>query len=139
MALLKPVYETTVVEVVADCNEAASLEMSIRRLDTVLDLDFPFPAPITIVDNGTSDVTWAIAERLDVARPDIISRGYNRLVRLVLGARLGDANSGLMAIRAEVAQDLVQRAGLRVHEVAIERTEDPESFSVARRFVGATW
>jgi glycosyltransferase involved in cell wall biosynthesis len=45
-------------------NEESKLEDSIKRLRTFLDHDFPFPALVTIVDNGSSDSTPSIATRL---------------------------------------------------------------------------
>jgi hypothetical protein len=70
---------------------------------------------------------------------------YNRLLRTVLRARFSDAQRGFKAIRAEVARQLLpevqdqrwffdtellvlaQRRGLRIHEVAVDWVEDPES------------
>ncbi|MDX6515722.1 MAG: hypothetical protein QOH73_1388, partial [Gaiellaceae bacterium] len=46
-------------------DEAHVLEASIRRLHGYLDASFPFPARITIADNGSSDGTWEIAQRLE--------------------------------------------------------------------------
>jgi glycosyltransferase involved in cell wall biosynthesis len=45
-------------------NEADCLESSVRRLRTYLDDSFPFSASIVVVDNASSDETWAIATRL---------------------------------------------------------------------------
>jgi hypothetical protein len=45
-------------------NEESQIESSVRRLRTFLDDEFPFPAVVTIVDNGSSDSTRAIATRL---------------------------------------------------------------------------
>jgi glycosyltransferase involved in cell wall biosynthesis len=50
-------------------NEEADLERSVRRLHTYLAGRFPFPARVTIVDNASTDATWAIAQRL-AAEPD---------------------------------------------------------------------
>jgi hypothetical protein len=79
------------------------------------------------------------------ARRDLISRCYNRLLRLTLGARFTDAQCGFKAIRADVARRLVpavadetwffdtellvlaQRARLRIHEVPVDWVEDPDS------------
>ena len=46
-------------------NEAADLERGVRRLRAYLDRRFPFPARVTIVDNASTDDTWAIAEALE--------------------------------------------------------------------------
>jgi glycosyltransferase involved in cell wall biosynthesis len=45
-------------------NEAAQLARSVRRLRSYLDEEFPFPATLTIVDNGSSDATPEIAASL---------------------------------------------------------------------------
>jgi hypothetical protein len=76
---------------------------------------------------------------------ELISRGYNRILRLGLGARFSDAQCGFKAIRADVARRLLpevvdqgwffdtellilaQRQGLRIHEVAVDWVEDPDS------------
>ncbi len=50
-------------------NEEGDLERSVRRLHAYLAGRFPFPARITIVDNASTDATWAIAQRL-AAEPD---------------------------------------------------------------------
>ncbi len=100
--------------------------------------------------SGHSDV--AIGTRLGrgsrVARGrkrEFISRSYNRLLRLALRARFSDAQCGFKAIRADVAQTLLpdvhddgwffdtellvlaQRRGLRIHEVAVDWVDDPDS------------
>ena len=55
-------------------NEAADLEPSIRRLDSFLSHDFPFPTRITIVDNGSVDGTYVGARRLarDIPRVEYL-------------------------------------------------------------------
>jgi glycosyltransferase involved in cell wall biosynthesis len=76
---------------------------------------------------------------------EVISRAYNQLLRLVLRARFSDAQCGFKAIRADVARELLpevrdeswffdtellvaaQRRGLRIHEVAVDWTDDPDS------------
>lgn len=100
--------------------------------------------------SGHSDV--AIGTRLAagsrVARGhkrEFISRSYNRLLRLTLRARFSDAQCGFKAVRADVARRLLpsvadngwffdtellvlaQREGLRIHEVAVDWTDDPDS------------
>jgi glycosyltransferase involved in cell wall biosynthesis len=47
-------------------NEAHELERSVRRVRGFLDEQFPFPATITIADNGSKDGTGDIARRLAV-------------------------------------------------------------------------
>jgi len=107
----------------------------------------PLVAPLI---SGHSDV--AIGTRLGrgsrVTRSpkrELISRAYNGVLRLALGARFSDAQCGFKAIRAEVAQELVprvrdeewffdtellvlaQRERLRIHEVPVDWVEDPDS------------
>jgi glycosyltransferase involved in cell wall biosynthesis len=200
-------------------NEERDLERSVRRLRRYLDHQFPFEARITVVDNASTDATWAIAQRLaleldgvramrlesrgrgrairhaclesdaaivaymdvdlstdldallplvaslisghsDVAigsrlaqgarvsrgpKRELISRGYNLLLHLVLGTRVRDAQCGFKAARAQAARRLLplvdnqewffdtellvqaQRAGLRIHEVPVDWTDDPDS------------
>jgi putative flippase GtrA len=200
-------------------NEERDLERSVRRLRRYLDHQFPFEARITVVDNASTDATWAIAQRLvldldgvramrledkgrgrairhawlasdasivaymdvdlstdldgllplvaplisghsDLAigsrlvpgarvdrgpKRELISRGYNLLLHLVLGTRVRDAQCGFKAARAEAARTLLplvdnqewffdtellvqaQRAGLRIYEVPVDWTDDPDS------------
>ncbi len=79
------------------------------------------------------------------AKRELISRGYNLLLRSVLHTRFRDAQCGFKAIRAEVARELLpgvrdqgwffdtellvlaQRRGLRIHEIPVEWVEDPDS------------
>jgi glycosyltransferase involved in cell wall biosynthesis len=100
--------------------------------------------------SGHSDV--AIGTRLAPGakvvrglKREIISHAYNRLLRLVLRARFSDAQCGFKAIRADVARELLpqvrdqswffdtelllaaQRRGLRIHEVAVDWVDDPDS------------
>ena len=46
-------------------NEERDLAPSVRRLVAYLRAGFPFTARVTIADNGSTDGTWAIADRLD--------------------------------------------------------------------------
>src|SRR5438105_69832 len=200
-------------------NEEHDLERSVRRLRRYLDHRFPFEARITVVDNASTDATWAIAQRLalelggvratrleekgrgravrhawlesdaaivaymdvdlstdldallplvaplfsghsDVAigsrlargarvsrgpKRELISRGYNLLLHLVLGTGVRDAQCGFKAARAEAARRLLpltdnqewffdtellvqaQRAGLRIFEVPVDWSDDPDS------------
>jgi putative flippase GtrA len=45
-------------------NEAPNLEASITRLRRYLDASFPFPAVVTVVDNGSTDDTGLVAQHL---------------------------------------------------------------------------
>ncbi|MGO9972215.1 MAG: glycosyltransferase [Solirubrobacteraceae bacterium] len=100
--------------------------------------------------SGYSDV--AIGSRLAAGaqivrsrKRELISRAYNRLLRLVLRARFSDAQCGFKAIRADAARVLLpeieddgwffdtellilaQRRGLRIHEVPVDWVEDPDT------------
>jgi glycosyltransferase involved in cell wall biosynthesis len=100
--------------------------------------------------SGHSDV--AIGTRLAPgsrvqrgAKREFISRAYNHILRLGLGARFSDAQCGFKAVRTVVARELLpqiedqgwffdtellilaQRAGLRIHEVAVDWVDDPDS------------
>jgi glycosyltransferase involved in cell wall biosynthesis len=79
------------------------------------------------------------------AKRELISRSYNGLLRVALRARFSDAQCGFKAIRADAAQRLLgqvqdqgwffdtellvlaQRQGLRIHEVAVDWVDDPDS------------
>src|SRR5947209_3931467 len=200
-------------------NEERDLRRSVHRLRRYLDHHFPFGARITIVDNASTDATWAIAQGLALELPgvcaqrltqkgrgravrhawlssdativaymdvdlstdlsallplvaplisghsdvaigsrlapgarvnrgpkrELISRGYNLLLHLVLGTRVRDAQCGFKAARADAVLSLLplvenqewffdtellvqaQRAGLRIYEVPVDWTDDPDS------------
>jgi hypothetical protein len=116
-------------------------------LSTDLNALLPLVAPLI---SGHSEVT--IGSRLEpgarVARGlkrELISRAYNLLLRVALGARFRDAQCGFKAVRGDVARRLVpkvenrswffdtellmlaQRAGLRIHAVPVDWTDDPDS------------
>jgi putative flippase GtrA len=105
---------------------------------------------VSALISGHSDV--AIGTRLAPGsrvvrgpRRELISRTYNRILRFGLGARFSDAQCGFKAVRADVARLLVpeirdegwffdtellilaQRHGLRIHEVAVDWVDDPDS------------
>ncbi len=78
-------------------------------------------------------------------RREFISRAYNQLLRALLRARFSDAQCGFKAVRSDVLPELLaavrdqgwffdtelliaaQRRGMRIHEVAVDWTEDPNS------------
>ena len=116
-------------------------------LSTDLRALLPLVAPLV---SGHSDV--AIGTRLHRgsqvvrgAKRELISRSYNRLLRLTLGARFSDAQCGFKAMRASAARKLLpdvrdeawffdtellmlaQREGLRIHEVPVDWVDDPDS------------
>jgi putative flippase GtrA len=116
-------------------------------LSTDLAALLPLVAPLI---SGHSDVAigsrFARGSRV-VRGPkrEFISRGYNLLLRGTLAARFSDAQCGFKAIRKEVADELLplvqdtgwffdtellvlaQKAGLRIHEVAVDWVDDPDS------------
>jgi len=116
-------------------------------LSTDLRAFLPLVAPLL---SGHSDI--AIGSRLHHAsrvrrgpKREVISRGYNLLLRTLLGVSFTDAQCGFKAIRADVARTLLpqvedgnwffdtellvlaQRAGLRIHEVPVDWVDDPDS------------
>jgi len=116
-------------------------------LSTDLAALLPLVAPLI---SGHSDL--AIGTRLAPssrvvrgAKREVISRGYNLLLRSTLATRLSDAQCGFKAIRADVAARLLplvedtgwffdtellvlaERSGLRIHEVPVDWVDDPDS------------
>ena len=116
-------------------------------LSTDLRALLPLVAPLL---SGHSDL--AIGSRLAPGarvrrgfKREFISRSYNRLLRAVLRARFSDAQCGFKAARTEVVTELLpevrddgwffdtellilaQRRGLRIHEVPVDWTDDPDS------------
>jgi glycosyltransferase involved in cell wall biosynthesis len=116
-------------------------------LSTGLDALVPLVAPLV---SGTADV--AIGTRLargaHVTRGvkrEVISRVYNALLRVTMGARFSDAQCGFKAARADVAAGLMplveddgwffdtellllaQHNGLRIHEVPVNWVDDADS------------
>ena len=116
-------------------------------LSTDLNALLPLVAPLL---SGHSDI--AIGTRLAHGsrvirgpKREIISRCYNLLLRTALRARFSDAQCGFKAIRASQARQLLplvadqgwffdtellvlaERAGLRIHEVPVDWTDDTDS------------
>jgi glycosyltransferase involved in cell wall biosynthesis len=116
-------------------------------LSTDLSALMPLVAPVI---SGHSDL--AIGSRLTASsrvvrsmKREIVSRGYNMLLRGFLGARFSDAQCGFKAIRADVARSLLplvadtgwffdtellviaQRVGLRIHEVPVDWIDSADS------------
>jgi glycosyltransferase involved in cell wall biosynthesis len=123
--------------------------LSYMDVDLSTDLGglFPLVAPLI---SGHSDV--AIGSRLARGsrvtrgpKRELISRGYNLILRTALGVRFSDAQCGFKAIRRETALSLLplvkdtgwffdtellvlaERAGLRIHEVPVDWVDDPDS------------
>lgn len=116
-------------------------------LSTDLAALLPLVAPLV---SGHSDI--AIGSRLArgarvVRGPkrEFVSRSYNLILRSALHLGVRDAQCGFKAVRSDVAAELLplveddawffdtellvlaQRAGLRVHEVPVDWTDDPDS------------
>src|SRR4051794_13483022 len=116
-------------------------------LSTDLAALLPLVAPLI---SGHSDL--AIGTRLSRSsrvvrglKREVISRGYNLLLRGTLATSLSDAQCGFKAIRSDVAARLLplvedtgwffdtellvlaERAGLRIHEVPDDWIDDPDS------------
>ena len=128
----------------SDCDVLAYMDVD---LSTDLNALLPLVAPLL---SGHSDV--AIGTRLARGsrvvrgpRREVISRGYNLLLQATLGAGFSDAQCGFKAIRRDKARELLpltrdggwffdtellvlaERAGLRIHEVPVDWTDDPDS------------
>ena len=128
-------------------SDAAVLAYMDVDLSTDLAALLPLVAPLV---SGHSDV--AIGSRLARGarvvrgtRREVISRGYNLVLRTTLAARFSDAQCGFKAIRREVAEHLLplvedegwffdtellvlaERSGLRIHEVPVDWVDDPDS------------
>jgi putative flippase GtrA len=116
-------------------------------LSTDLNALLPLVAPLL---SGHSDL--AIGTRLTRGsrttrgpKRELVSRGYNLLLRGTLRAGFSDAQCGFKAIRRDVARELLplvedtswffdtellvlaERAGLRIHEVPVDWVDDPDS------------
>ncbi len=129
----------------------ASASPVLAYMDVDLSTDLAALAPLLApLISGHSDL--AIGTRLArnsrvVRGPkrEFVSRSYNMLLHTVMGARFSDAQCGFKAIRADVAHRLLphtldnawffdtellvvaERCGLRVHEVPVDWTDDPNS------------
>jgi glycosyltransferase involved in cell wall biosynthesis len=120
-------------------------------MDVDLSTDLRALAPLlSALISGHSEL--AIGSRLAPAshvvrgpKRELISRSYNALLHAVLGARFSDAQCGFKAITAGAAARLLpavadqewffdtelliaaQREGMRIHEVAVDWVDDPDS------------
>jgi putative flippase GtrA len=130
---------------------SASRARVVAYLDVDLSTDLaglsPLLAPLL---SGHSDV--AIGTRLSRTsrvvrgtKRELISRSYNGIVRTVLSASFTDAQCGFKAITKQAADRLLplvrddawffdtellvlaERSGLRIHEVPVDWTDDPDS------------
>jgi putative flippase GtrA len=116
-------------------------------LSTDLAALLPLVAPLL---SGHSDV--AIGTRLARSsrvvrgpKREVISRCYNAILRTALSAKFSDAQCGFKAIRSDRARELLplvedtgwffdtellvlaERSGMRIHEVPVDWTDDPDS------------
>ena len=117
------------------------------HLSTDLRALLPLVAPL-LSGQGDVSIGSRLARGARVTRGplrEVLSRGYNRILRTALHARFSDAQCGFKALRAEVARELVplvldnewffdtellvlaQRRGLRIHEVPVDWVDDPDS------------
>src|ERR1700689_1064799 len=89
--------ESAQVEIVIPVhNEEQDLGPSVRRLHAYLRDRFPFPARITIADNGSDDGTWAVASALQAEFSSV------RAVRIERPGRGGALRSVWLASDADV-------------------------------------
>jgi putative flippase GtrA len=128
-------------------SDATVLAYTDVDLSTDLNALLPLVAPLI---TGHSDLALGtrLARGSRVVRGtkrELISRGYNLLLRGTLAARFSDAQCGFKAIRADVARRLLplvedtgwffdtellvlaERVGLRMHEVPVDWVDDPDS------------
>ena len=135
--------------------ESTAQVLAYLDVDLSTDLDglAPLIAPLL---SGHSDV--AIGTRLTRTsrvvrgtKRELISRSYNGIVRTVLSTSFTDAQCGFKAITREAAERLLplvqddgwffdtellvlaERSGLRIHEVPVDWTDDPDSRVDIRR------
>jgi glycosyltransferase involved in cell wall biosynthesis len=115
----------------------------------------PLVAPLV---SGHSDVAIGSrrargARTVRGAKRELLSRGYNVLLRTTLRTRFSDAQCGFKALRADAARELLprvedpawffdtellvlaERAGMRIHEVPVDWVDDPDSRVDIRRTV----
>ena len=130
-------------------SSSAAPILAYMDVDLATDLRALLPLVAPLV-SGHSDV--AIGTRLTSSsrvvrgpKRELISRCYNLLLRGTLAASFSDAQCGFKAITAPVAARLLplvednnwffdtellvlsQRSGLRIHEVPVDWTDDPDS------------
>jgi glycosyltransferase involved in cell wall biosynthesis len=128
-------------------SDAAVLAYMDVDLSTDLKALLPLVAPLL---SGHSDISIGTrlagnARVLRGPKRELISRSYNTILHSVLATRFSDAQCGFKAIRADVAKHLLplvddeawffdtellvlaEREGLRIHEVPVDWTDDPDS------------
>jgi glycosyltransferase involved in cell wall biosynthesis len=123
----------------------------VAYMDVDLSTDLKaLPALVASLLAGTSDI--AIGTRLAPGarvvrglKREVISRGYNLLLRATLQVGFTDAQCGFKALRSDIAQQLLplvedrswffdtellvlaERCGLRIHEVPVHWTDSDDS------------
>ena len=128
----------------SSCDVVAYMDVD---LSTDLGALLPLVAPL-LADHSDIAIGTRLHRAARVTRSrkrELISRGYNRLLRIALHARFTDAQCGFKAIRADAAHRLIplveddswffdtellvlaQRRGLRIHEVPVDWVEDGDS------------
>lgn len=135
---LRTVWAASDAEVLAYCDVDLSTDLA------------ALPVLVAPLMSGHSEL--AIGTRLAAgatvvrcAKREVLSRGYNLILRGCLRARFSDAQCGFKAIRADAARQLLpmvedtqwffdtellvvaERAGLRIHEVPVDWVEDRRS------------
>jgi glycosyltransferase involved in cell wall biosynthesis len=116
-------------------------------LSTDLNALLPLVAPLVSAHSdvaiGTRIARAACVRR--GAKRELISRAYNALLHVTLRNEFSDAQCGFKAVRADVARVvmplveddgwffdtellvLAERSGMRIHEVPVDWTDDPDS------------
>ncbi len=130
-----------------EASDAAVLAYMDVDLSTDLAGLLPLVAPLL---SGHSDLAIGTrrahgARVVRGPRREVISRGYNLLLRATLRTRFSDAQCGFKAIRADAARRVLplmedgawffdtemlviaERAGMRIHEVPVDWVDDPDS------------
>jgi glycosyltransferase involved in cell wall biosynthesis len=116
-------------------------------LSTNLESLLPLVAPI-LSGHSELSIGTRIAHHAHVRRRlkrEVLSRGYNGLIRVGFRSAFSDAQCGFKAVRADIARELVplvrddgwffdtellllaERSGLRIHEVPVDWIEDLDS------------
>ncbi|WP_077489791.1 bifunctional glycosyltransferase family 2/GtrA family protein [Sinomonas mesophila] len=130
---------------------SASPAKVVAYVDVDLSTDLAaLPPLIAPLLSGHSDISIGTRLRRDSRvirgpKREFISRTYNAMLHGALKVRFSDAQCGFKAVRADVARALIphvednawffdtellvlaERAGLRIHEIPVDWTDDPTS------------
>jgi dolichol-phosphate mannosyltransferase len=99
--------------VIPACNEAGSIRSTVEHLDLELRLN-GVPHEIIVVDDGSTDETWAILEELRTSLPSVRPiqntglHGFGRAVICGLDHMSGDAVVIMMADESDDCRDVVR-------------------------------